>query len=171
MHRKQPLKLFLKKDVFLKIAALTVGRWICSQNTWKIPIKRFIFCKVASFWPATLLKMNFVIGIVQGFGWKFQNTYFPEQLSVAASGIKTNNFITSETFTCMAVYMYGCSDACMLHFHKLPWFDLGHQPDERYFKLFYRITYWALLLLVVLGSQGKSNDIFLFLFFTYLFFL
>ena len=26
MHRKQPLKLFLKKDVFLKIAALTVGR-------------------------------------------------------------------------------------------------------------------------------------------------
>ena len=31
------------------------------------------------------------------FGCKFQNTYFQEQLSVAASGIKTNNFITSKT--------------------------------------------------------------------------
>ena len=49
VERKQSLKVFLEKDVFLKIAALTVARWDCSQNTYKIPIKRFIFSKAASF--------------------------------------------------------------------------------------------------------------------------
>ena len=45
----QPLKVFWEKDVFLKIAALTVARWNCTQNTWKIPIKRFIFSKAVIF--------------------------------------------------------------------------------------------------------------------------
>ena len=47
----QPLKVFWEKDVLLKIAALTVARWNCPQNTWKIPIKRFIFFKAVSFYP------------------------------------------------------------------------------------------------------------------------
>ena len=37
--------------------------------------------KVADSQPATLLKMNFVISIFKDFDCKFENTYFPEQLS------------------------------------------------------------------------------------------
>ena len=52
---------FMGKDVCLKTDGLTVAaRWNCSQNTWKIPIKRFIFSKVANFWPATLLYLNYM---------------------------------------------------------------------------------------------------------------
>ena len=36
-----------------------------SQNSWKMPMKMFIFSKVAGFQLGTLLKMNFFIGIFQ----------------------------------------------------------------------------------------------------------
>ena len=40
---------------------------IFSQNSWKMSMKMFIFSNVAGFQLATLLKMNFLIGIFQGF--------------------------------------------------------------------------------------------------------
>ena len=46
-------------------------------------MKMFIFSKVAGFQLATLPKMNFILGIFKDFDRKFQNTYFPEHLSVA----------------------------------------------------------------------------------------
>ena len=42
----QPLKLFWEKDVFLKVAALTVARWNCTLNTWKIPIGGLFLVKL-----------------------------------------------------------------------------------------------------------------------------
>ena len=38
-----------------------------SQNSSKMPMKMFIFSKVAGFHLGTLLKINFFIGIFQGF--------------------------------------------------------------------------------------------------------
>ena len=40
---------------------------IFNQNSWKMPMKMFIFSNVAGFQLGTLLKMNFFIGIFQGF--------------------------------------------------------------------------------------------------------
>ena len=45
----RPLKVFWEKDMFLKMAVVTVARWNSTENTWKIPIRRFIFSEAANF--------------------------------------------------------------------------------------------------------------------------
>ena len=56
---------------------------ICDQNPGKIPMKKLIYGKVK---PATLLKCNFFIEALQGFGLQissgnFQNTFFQNNYS------------------------------------------------------------------------------------------
>ena len=58
------------------------------QNSWKIHVKKFNFSKFAAFELAILLKMNFFTYIFQRFCLDFKNTFFPEQLLVAASDTK-----------------------------------------------------------------------------------
>ena len=40
---------------------------ICRRKPWKIPVKKFVFSKVANLPSATLLRMYFVTGIFYGF--------------------------------------------------------------------------------------------------------
>ena len=40
---------------------------ICGQKSWKIPMNKLIFGKVEGLESATLLKLNFFIGILKGF--------------------------------------------------------------------------------------------------------
>ena len=47
--RKQSLEVFWGKDVFLKIGALKATRSILQSNPWKIPMRKFIFSKIAGF--------------------------------------------------------------------------------------------------------------------------
>ena len=96
--------LFISNDKFLSEAA-TESHWEkfwrkkmllkSRQNPWKISVKGFIFSKIAGYKPATLLKVNPFTWIFQGFCLDFksfavvfkifQNTYFPEQLSMTVS--------------------------------------------------------------------------------------
>ena len=59
---KQRIEVFWGEKVFLKIAVLK-----CSQNSWTIPMKKFIYSNIACHKSTTLLKMNFFIGIFRGF--------------------------------------------------------------------------------------------------------
>ena len=49
----------------------------CSLNGWNIPMKKYIFSKVADWEPATLLKMNFIRCIFQGFWLRISPGNFP----------------------------------------------------------------------------------------------
>ena len=48
-------------------------------------MKKFSFSEVAGLKLLILLKMDFFIGLFQGFDCKLQNTYFPEHFSLAAA--------------------------------------------------------------------------------------
>ena len=89
-------KVFLKKRschwscfgerVFLKIIFLKVAKW----NFLVKPLKKFhgkklFFSKVSGFWSATLQNLIFITLSFKDFDCEFQNTYFPEQVFVAAS--------------------------------------------------------------------------------------
>ena len=58
----------------------------------KIPMKTLIFSKVAGFWCATLLNLNFIIAFFKEFDCGFQNNYYPEQVSVTASERHVKSF-------------------------------------------------------------------------------
>ena len=55
----------------------------CSLNRWKIPMKNYIFSKVADWEPRTLLKMNFVRGIFQGFWLRISPCNFPLRIPIS----------------------------------------------------------------------------------------
>ena len=60
----------------LKIFAKLTGKHLCQS---------LIFNKVASLWPATLLKKETGTGVFCEFCEIFKNTFFTEQLQVTAS--------------------------------------------------------------------------------------
>ena len=65
--RSSHWRCFSKERCSLKWLFWKLAGEIFSQNSWKMPMKMFIFSKVADFQLATLLKMNFFIDIFQGF--------------------------------------------------------------------------------------------------------
>ena len=67
----QPLKLFWEKDVFLKVAALTVARWNCTLNTWKIPIGGLFLVKLqASSLMSKKIKTMHEWSLVINLSWR-----------------------------------------------------------------------------------------------------
>ena len=73
--QKQPLEVFCKKQVFLKIGVLKIARWKMYSKSLKKTYEEVHFSKVAGYLSVTLLKMKFFIGIFQGF-WQQTSEHF-----------------------------------------------------------------------------------------------
>ena len=70
---------------------------IFSQNSWKMPMKMFIFSKVADFQFGTLLKMNFFIGIFQGF-WPQISEHLFSRIPLSSCDCDINPFYPNVVF-------------------------------------------------------------------------